>query len=113
MLHAAEFDQRVAPRFFGVHSRAQIVLDVQLEMAFHLRGEFAFAALLMEQAGQPKKPCTQMLHCVPRFMLAGLKSGHYDHSWRNAVIGSTRVARRAGTYAANIATMKMAIGTMK
>ena len=36
-----------------------------------------------------------------------------SHSCRNAAMGSTRVARRAGTYVANSATAKIVSGTMK
>jgi hypothetical protein len=35
------------------------------------------------------------------------RSSSYRYSCRNALIGSTRAARRAGTYAANIATRKL------
>lgn len=35
------------------------------------------------------------------------------HSYRSATMGSTRMARRAGMYVANIATTRMAAGRMK
>ena len=62
LFQTAEFYQGVSPRFFGVHSRAQIVLDVQLKMAFHLGGKLAVAAVLVEETTQPQQHCAKQPH---------------------------------------------------
>ena len=50
---------------------------------------------------------------APIPLLAGADLTGEHHSWCRAVMGSTRVARRAGMYVANMATAMMAIGTMR
>jgi hypothetical protein len=45
LLEATEFDQGLAARFCRIHAGPEIVLDVQLEMGFHLRGELAIAVI--------------------------------------------------------------------
>ena len=62
LLDAAEFDQRVAPRVFGIHSRAQVVCDVELEMALHLGGKLAVAAVLVEETTQSQQQRAQQPH---------------------------------------------------
>jgi len=80
LLHAAELDQRLTPRLFCAHPRAEIIFNVHLQMAFHLRGEFAVAAFPMEQSAKSRKPSSQPPHnhtfpCITK--AAGLKTGHY------------------------------------
>ncbi|HEX6647966.1 MAG TPA: hypothetical protein VF075_00455 [Pyrinomonadaceae bacterium] len=58
--HTAEFDERHPPRFFGRHSRAQIVFDVQGQMVFYLFGEFALAPLALEHSVAPNYPTTEL-----------------------------------------------------
>src|SRR5258708_7497281 len=60
LLEAAEFDQSLTARFDSVHARAQIVLDVHLEMAFHLRGEIPVATVPAEESAKSYKPSTQL-----------------------------------------------------
>ena len=43
LLHAAKLDDGLPPRFFRRRAGAQVVLDVQLQMAFDRIGNFAFA----------------------------------------------------------------------
>jgi hypothetical protein len=50
---AAEFDERPSPRFFRRHSGAQVVFNVQGQMAFQLFGEFTLALCALEQSQEP------------------------------------------------------------
>jgi hypothetical protein len=45
--------------------------------------------------------------------IGGVRAAATHHSWCNADMASMREACRAGMYDANIATTRMAIGTMK
>jgi hypothetical protein len=58
LFNATEFDQCLAARFLGGHACAQIVIDVHLEMAFHLGCKIFFSALLSKQFAQPRQPST-------------------------------------------------------
>ena len=49
---AAELQDRLAARFGGSHSGAEVVVDVHLEMAFEFVGEFALAAGVGQEAGE-------------------------------------------------------------
>jgi hypothetical protein len=44
----AKLDERLPARFLRAHARVQIVFDVHLEVAFHLRGQLLFAPPLDE-----------------------------------------------------------------
>ncbi len=44
-LDTAELQERLPARLLSAHSRAKVVFDVHLQMAFHLRGEFLIAPL--------------------------------------------------------------------
>jgi hypothetical protein len=48
LLHTAELDERLAAALFRRHARAQIVLNMHLEMALHLVSKVAVAPLLVE-----------------------------------------------------------------
>src|SRR5262249_55791728 len=54
--HAAQFDERPAPRFFRRQSGAQIVFGVHRQMAFQLFREFALASPAMENAEESNEP---------------------------------------------------------
>jgi len=58
LLEAAELEEGLAAGFFCAHTCAQIVFDVELEMALQFGGEFAFAAGLAEEVGESDEPCT-------------------------------------------------------
>ena len=63
--HAAEFDLRLPARLFRRHSGAEVVLDVQRQMALQLLGEFALAPTAIEQTEKPHEPAAQLsnVHC--------------------------------------------------
>ena len=46
LFNAPQLHERLPPRFGSAHARAQIVLDVHLEMALHLCGELPLTTLL-------------------------------------------------------------------
>src|SRR5260370_17462072 len=72
-------------------------------MALHLRNKIALATVPEEESAKPHKPGTQLPHNRSSTR-TGLKTGHYNnHSWRSATIGSTPVARRAGSQVASSA----------
>jgi hypothetical protein len=52
LFNAAEFYKRLPPCFCRAHACALIVFDVHLEMAFHLVGEIALAAIFAKETGQ-------------------------------------------------------------
>src|SRR3979409_17999 len=52
LLETPELDECIAPRFCRAHARAQIVFDVHLEMAFHLRRKIAFSPLFAEKSAE-------------------------------------------------------------
>jgi len=56
---AAEFDERLSPRFFRRHSSTQVVFHVKGQMACQLFGKFLFALLAMEYAEEPHQPAAQ------------------------------------------------------
>jgi len=62
LFNAAELDQFLATRLCQAHARAQIVFDVQLEMALQLRGEIFLSPLSAEESAQTQKPCPQTFH---------------------------------------------------
>src|SRR6266480_5655737 len=62
LLDAAQFHLRLAPRCPAAHARSQIVFDVHLEMAFHLRGKLSLALVSPEESAQPQQPSTQSAH---------------------------------------------------
>ncbi len=104
MFHAAKLDQRLAASFLCVHPSAQIVFDVQLEMALHLRRKIAVVSPFMKNPGHTKEPCAEPSHrcttpsnygtTLQTFSIAVCNGS--DYSYRKATIGSTRDARRAG-----------------
>jgi len=62
LFETAEFDERVASRFFAVHASAEVVFDMHLEMVFQLRGKLAVAALRSKRRVEPHEPCSQPSH---------------------------------------------------
>jgi hypothetical protein len=62
LLHAAEFQQSLAPRFFRRHARAEIVVDVQLQVGFDLRRDFALQTLFAKRTADTEQPRTQASH---------------------------------------------------
>src|SRR5258708_10928057 len=59
---SAELVYRLPAGFSSVQARAQIVLDVHLEMAFHLGGEFPLAPVFAKEPGEPKEQRAQTSH---------------------------------------------------
>jgi hypothetical protein len=55
LFEAAEFNESLAAGFLRRHSRANVVFDVKLEMAFQFRGELAFSARLTKEFGEAKE----------------------------------------------------------
>jgi hypothetical protein len=53
LFDAAEFHDRFSPSLSPRHASAQIVVDVQLEMALHFGGKLAFAGLFVEEVAEP------------------------------------------------------------
>ena len=53
LLHAAKFDQRLAPRLFRAHSCTQILFDVHPEMALQFGGKVRIVLVFAEQAAHP------------------------------------------------------------
>ena len=62
LLHAAELDERLPPRFLRIHAGTQVVIDMHLEMGFDLFREFAAALLRAKETGATQQPRTQMSH---------------------------------------------------
>src|SRR5579859_1126037 len=107
LFDAAEFHDGLPPRLSRRHAHTQIVFDVQLEVALHLGGQLALAAFLAEKSGYAQKPRTCASHGQSfRSKLQTSKFGFIssNHSYRNAMIGSTDAARRAGIALAMTAT---------
>jgi len=96
--YAAKFDERLPARLFRRQTGAQIVIDVQRQMAFQLFGEFPFALLAMEQTEEPHEPAAQLSKVHRDSLLV------VGYSVRSATSGSTFVARRAGIQQATSAT---------
>jgi len=51
--HSTEFNERLSSRFFRREPGAQVVCDVQGQMAFQLFGKFALALLAIEDRLRP------------------------------------------------------------
>ena len=58
--HATQFDERHSPRFFRRHSGAQIVFDMQGQMAFQLFGEFTLTPFAIEHVEDPDQPAAYL-----------------------------------------------------
>lgn len=52
LLHAAQRDERLPTGLVGCHAGAQVVVDVQLEMALDLGGQVALEAVAGERGRQ-------------------------------------------------------------
>src|ERR1700676_795362 len=65
LLDAAQLHECLPPRFCGAHTRTQVVLNVHLEMALHLRGELALPPFSTKEFAQPQQPSTQPFHKAP------------------------------------------------
>jgi len=73
---------------------AHIVLDVHLEMTFHLRSKFTLAAVLRKKSAKSHKPSTQLPHNYPAIQTA-LRTGHYIIVFvTQRHMGSTRMPTR-------------------
>jgi hypothetical protein len=48
LFDSSEFDERLTAGFRGGHARAEIVFDVELEVAFQFGGKFVVAAIPAE-----------------------------------------------------------------
>jgi hypothetical protein len=57
LFDAAEPDQCSAARLLCGHAGTQVVVDVHLEMALHLGGEFALTPFFAEDASYAEEPC--------------------------------------------------------
>jgi hypothetical protein len=88
LLHSTQMDQRPSARLLWRHADADVVVDVQLEMALQFRGNLGTHLRVRlgpaEQAAEPGRPCSESSHNV-------------SYSDRNACMGSIEAARRAGT----------------
>src|SRR2546429_2483292 len=56
LFDAAEFDEGLAAGFCGAHAGAEIVFDMHLEMAVHLRREIPVSALFAEESAESQQP---------------------------------------------------------
>jgi hypothetical protein len=61
----------------GGHTGAEIVFDVQAEMAFELGSEFMVAAVPVEETAKSQKPSAQLPH-KHSSRRVGLQTGHYN-----------------------------------
>src|ERR1041385_1054753 len=85
LLRAAEAAQRRMARLRRVHAALFVFRRLQLEVRAHFLGHLGVEFLLPEQCAE-------------------LAEEFHDHSQRNATIGSTFAARRAGSQHASAAT---------
>jgi hypothetical protein len=53
LFDAAESHDCFPPGLFGGHASAQIVIDMQLEMALYFGGKLAFAGFFVEEPAEP------------------------------------------------------------
>jgi hypothetical protein len=81
-IQSTKRDERLTPRLFDGHAGADVVVDVRLKMHVEFGGEVALS-VATEQTPQTQQCC------------AG--PSHGGHSVRSATMGSTRVARQAGS----------------
>ncbi|PYT90912.1 MAG: hypothetical protein DMG36_19945 [Acidobacteria bacterium] len=58
------FISRLPPRCPVAHTRSQIVLNVHLEMAFHLCSELPLSPFSPEESAQPEQKSTQPFHNI-------------------------------------------------
>ena len=66
LLDATQLDQRLAAGFDGCHAGPQIVLDVQVEMAFQFVGQLAFPAAVIEQTREADEESAHVSHRITR-----------------------------------------------
>ena len=56
LLDTTKRNHRLAARFHRRHADAEIVVNVQLQVALELGAQFAITAIFAEHGGQPQQP---------------------------------------------------------
>src|SRR5712664_728729 len=104
--HVAKFAASGGGGFFSGHAAGNEFLDLFFEMRLNLFGKIVEEAAARKQLFKP-------IHDSPgaktRVVPSSIRSGR--HSWRSATMGSTCIARRAGTKHASSATSRSRIVT--